>query len=74
MKSEYYQGKKVVKKMSTRLLAMESSKKLLAQNAIDKEVNEVFDDIMNQLTIEHSVVETDYKHVFESDPLLNDPN
>lgn len=41
---------------------MQSSRELLRQNAIDAEVNEVFDDIMDALTIEHSVVETDYKH------------
>jgi|TARA_B110000285_G_C14870735_1_gene489068 hypothetical protein len=35
-------------------------------------VNEVFDDIMNSLTVEHSVVETDYKHRFSQDPVLAD--
>jgi hypothetical protein len=39
---------------------------------MDHEVGDVFDNIMNSLTIEHSVVETDYKHEFASDPVLND--
>ena len=32
----------------------------------------MFDDIMNSLTVEHSVVETDYKHRFSQDPVLAD--
>ena len=36
-------------------------------------MGDVFDQLMEKLQIEHSILETDFRHVFNEDCVLNDP-
>ena len=59
----YGTSKRMAKKMSAVALKKKSTMDLLrgpAKNNID--VNSIFSGVLNKLSIEHSVVETDYKH------------
>ena len=46
---------------------------MLKANAEDRAMGGVFDSLMEKLQIEHSILETDFRHVFNDDCVLSDP-
>lgn len=66
LKPELYEKKTLSKKLSSVALKKKSTMDLLRappKNEVD--VNALFDGVLHKLSIEHSVVETDYKHEFD---------
>lgn len=53
------------KKMSSRALKRKSTLELMQATADEEEMGAVFDEVVHQLALEHSLVETDYKHQFD---------
>ena len=68
---KYYEEKKLA---SRRRLSVadkkETSRALLKTNAEDRAMGDVFESLMEKLQIEHSVLETDFRHVFSNDCVL----
>ena len=68
MKPEYYQRVRApAKRQSTRLIKLASSQKQLEQQAIENEIGSFFNDVMNDLQVEHAIHETDYRHEFDDE-------
>jgi len=71
---KYYQEKKSASKRRLSVAdKRETSRALLKANAEDRAMGDVFDSLMEKLQIEHSVLETDFRHVFSNDVVLKDP-
>lgn len=72
---KYYERKGVTKRKTLTMAEKRaSSHKLLVEQLENREIDNLFENMMNSLNIEHGVVETDYKHQFNADTVLNDPN
>ena len=75
LKPELYEKKTLSKKLSSVALKKKSTMDLLRappKNEVD--VNALFDGVLHKLSIEHSVVETDYKHEFDESQITQDSN
>jgi len=70
---ELYEKKRLSKKLSSVALKKKSTMELLrapVKNEVD--VNALFDGVLHQLSIEHSVIETDYRHEFDENQVTRD--
>ena len=70
---DLYRQPQVSKKVSSGGLRKKSTMELLkAPPRPDVDLSSVFEDALHKLQIEHSVVETDYKHQFDENQLQKD--
>lgn len=65
MDDKHYNKAMVSKKVSSMGLRKESCLMLKQAEAIEEEMGSFFDDALQNLRLEHSLVETDYKHQFK---------
>jgi hypothetical protein len=76
MKEEHYvRNKPTNKRMSTRMIKLASSQKMMEMQETDNEIGDLFNKAMGSLMVEQGIIETDYKHEFNDDiyDSLNSP-
>ena len=73
MKPELYSKPKITHKLSSISLKAKMNSELSLAKAEENEINDIFLNALLKLSIEHSVVETDYKHQFDYNLIEGDP-
>ena len=62
MKPEFFSKPKITQKLSSISLKAKMNSELSLAKAEENENNDIFQNVLAKLQIEHSIVETDYKH------------